>query len=227
MDKINILTWNTSLYLEKTNEPISEKYSSFANIVKKHLEKDNSIAFLQEIPYVSNETWQKHSLFNKLNSDFSNDKYDIEYNITSKNQIMMTVAITRKGEMKRNNAMINDNRTISIEFNGLHFTGIHAKNGADNKKYLNAIDNNDADIILGDFNSGNYLESENRDTFNQILKEYICICNMPTKITKTGRRTCIDHVFVREEMVTNCSNLIIHEEIKLSDHFPVTFEINK
>lgn len=88
------------------------------------------------------------------------------------------------------------------------------------------------DIILGDFNAGDYLECKSRDTYNSILKEdYVCICNIPTRIiaqkygTRGGEKTCIDHIFVNIEKITNCSSLIVHEEISFSDHYPITFKI--
>ena len=117
------------------------------------------------------------------------------------------------------------NRAIAVKFNGISFLSIHAQNDKDNKPYLEALPS-ETDFVLGDFNAGNYPDSENRETFNEILKDYICICNMPTKINKNGRRTCIDHIFVKKEKVTRCANLIVHEEIQLSDHFPITFEFN-
>ena len=53
---------------------------------------------------------------------------------------------------------------------------------------------------------------------------------MPTKEIRDKeknliRKSCIDHVFVHEKYVTHCSNLVVHEDIKLSDHYPITFEI--
>ncbi|MEY8391877.1 hypothetical protein AALA98_10965 [Lachnospiraceae bacterium 45-W7] len=110
--------------------------------------------------------------------------------------------------------------------------GLHAsaKNGEDNRNYLQSIKGN-ADIIVGDFNAGDYLESENRDIFNSILENHVCICNSPTKrvLSKGGkliRKTCIDHVFIRQCCVTKCSELKIHENILYSDHYPITFKFD-
>lgn len=56
------------------------------------------------------------------------------------------------------------------------------------------------------------------------------ICNLPTKEVrkttegdKVERKTCIDHIFVKREYVTKCSGLIVHDDIKISDHYPITF----
>jgi len=148
----------------------------------------------------------------------------------SESSFMMTVAIVSGSNFRE----LDDcylpvgrpkNRSIAVEFNNISFLGIHAETEEKNKPFLESI-NGKADVILGDFNAGNYLESENRAIFNKILTGHVCICNMPTKITESGRRTCIDHVFVKEDIITRCSKLIVHEEIKLSDHFPITFEID-
>lgn len=232
------MTWNTQLYeygniidKNKPKKPIDFiKCDEILKIVKEYLDKkENAIAVLQEIPYTSNITWKKHSIYEKILKTFKDDKYEIKFCKQTDKQILMTVAISLKDKIKplddsyfpANNKP--KNRAVAIDFNGISILGIHAENRNKNKPYLNSISGK-ADIILGDFNAGNYVESENRDTFNQMLKEHICVCNMPTKLTQSGRRTCIDHVFVRDNLVTRCSNLIVHEETKLSDHFPITFE---
>jgi len=216
------MTWNTSLYVEKTATPICRKYKSIANIVKGQLEKENAIIFLQEIPYCSNETWEKHTLYCALKTDFPEGKYDIKFTVSNKKQIMMTIAIAKKGTIESNNTACNDNRTISVKFNELELMGIHAKNGNQNKDYLESLNSSKAHIILGDFNAGDYEESENRDVFNAILKGYTNICNQYTTVFDTA----IDHIFVHNDIVSKCSNLIVHEEIKCSDHFPITFQID-
>ena len=227
---INIMTWNTSLYSEKTAQPFSKKCDIIFSVVKEQLRRENAVVFLQEIPYYSNETWEQHSLFSALSKEFSAENYDVLFNISNRKQIMMTIAIATKGSA----ILANDdvypngkptNRECAVIFKGLNILGIHARNAEDNEKYLKSI-NGRADIILGDFNAGNYLESENRILFNQILKNHICICNIPTRVDPfSERRTCIDHIFVREHLITRCSNLIVHENIKYSDHFPITFEL--
>jgi len=222
MTKICIMTWNTSLYVEKTISPICRKYKSIVNVVKGQLEKENSIAFLQEIPYCSNETWEEHTLYCALKKDFPADEYDIKFTVSSKKQIMMTIAIAKKNTIESNNTAYNDNRTISVKFKELELMGIHAKNGNQNKDYLKSLNNSNAHIILGDFNAGDYKKSENKDVFNGILKGHTNICNQCTTVFDTS----IDHVFVHNDIVSKCSNLIVHKEIKCSDHFPITFEIN-
>lgn len=139
---------------------------------------------------------------------------------------MMTIAIAKKGLIRLTNVPTNDNRTISVNFKGLEIMGIHAHTGDKNKDYLKSLNNSSADIILGDFNAGDYEASENRLIFNSILKGHKNICNQDTYTTANGHLTPIDHVFVHNDVVLKCSNLVVHNEIKHSDHFPLTLEID-
>ena len=228
--KMNLMTWNTSLYSELISPKDNPKFKLIINYVKTYLEKENSIVFLQEIPYCSRETWKEHPLFSELIRIFTEKDYKVGYNIFSINQIMMTIAIYKADstQLKNKKAYPNEkatNREYAVSFNDLLILGIHAKNGKDNEAYLESL-NSEADIVLGDFNAGDYTDSKNRHIFNKILQKHICICNMPTRVDeKTGKRTCIDHVLVRDNLVTKCSNLIVHEDISYSDHFPISFEI--
>lgn len=229
---INVMTWNTGI-TEMKNESCKFKLDGVLNYIKQFLEKNNSIVFLQQIPYKTkvNNSWIIDSKYEKIINELK-DKYQIICNSEFNDGYikMMTVAISAKGCMEE---ISNDfyplnaptSREIAVKFKDICFLGIHARNGIKNKEYLLSL-HGKADIILGDFNAGNYLESENRLTFNNILREHICVCNMPTKIVyKTRRKTCIDHVFIRDCYITKCNNLIVHDEIEFSDHYPITFEI--
>lgn len=112
-------------------------------------------------------------------------------------------------------------------------------NKTDMTEYLGNLNNcQNADIILGDFNAGDYerasstdakIFEDNRKAFRSLLRDtHVCICNMPTRVYWSNgklQKTCIDHIFVKRGLVTACSNLIVHEEIKYSDHYPITVEI--
>ena len=226
--KLNIMNWNTGITEFLDNK---ENCSQIIEYIKGWLcNNENAIAFLQQIVYKdSSNEWKMHEIFTRLQNEIISEGYEIKF--YKRSSFMMTIAIAKKGTMK----LLEDekfypkecpmNRAIAVKFNGISFLSIHAQSGEDNKPYLEALPS-ETDFVLGDFNAGNYPDSENRETFNEILKDYICICNMPTKINKNGRRTCIDHIFVKTEKVTRCANLIVHEEIQLSDHFPITFEFN-
>ncbi len=221
---VNVMTWNTGI---TENLYDYDKCNKILDYVDVFLKKENAIVFLQQIVYKDPQiNWIKHEIYNLLLEKFKT--YSIKF--YSESSFMMTVAIVSGNNFRE----LDDcylpvgrpkNRSIAVEFNNISFLGIHAETEEKNKSFLESI-NGKADVILGDFNAGNYLESENRAIFNKILTGHVCICNMPTKITERGRRTCIDHVFVKEDIITRCSKLIVHEEIKLSDHFPITFEID-
>ena len=220
---VNIMTWNTGI---TENLFDCDKCNKILDYVDEFLKKEDAIVFLQQIVYKDPQmNWAKHEICNVLLDKFQ--KYTVKF--YSRSSFMMTVAIASgEGFRELDDSFLPvgrpKNRSIAVKFHNLTFLGIHAENGKDNGPFLKSIPDK-ADVILGDFNAGNYLESDNRKIFNSILNRYVCICNMPTKITESGRRTCIDHIFVKKDIITRCSNLIVHEEIKLSDHYPITFEI--
>ena len=230
---LNIMTWNTGMTEWSNLSDTKNVYTQIVDFLKHFLENENPVVVLQQIPFKQklDGKWIKHPLFIQFCKDFSN--YKLYYNDKFNNGyiIMMTVIITLDNNTTTscNNTIypnsIATNREYAIICNGFSILGIHAANADKNKPYLESL-NGAADIILGDFNSGNYISSENRTTFNNLLKEHICICNTPTRIDPyTLRKTCIDHIFVRDCLITKCSNLIVHENIQLSDHFPITFKI--
>lgn len=236
--KIEIMSWNTAL---------TERIQGCENVIsyiKKFLEKKNSIAVLQQIPYKDKkeQDWVFNSTYISMRDTFSEvNGYNFLFNENYNDGYihMMTVVITKIEQIKEvnelfypNNKITSREKAVAIQSNGkerLIILGIHAKNGYQNNEYLKAINGN-ADIVLGDFNAGNYSESENILTFNSILKDHVCICNMPTKEIrdKDGRlkrKSCIDHIFVKRKLVSQCSDLIIHENICYSDHYPISFKI--
>lgn len=220
----NVMTWNTGITESLSNY---QNCAAILTYVANFLENGNAIVFLQQMVYKDRtKNWTTHDIFKMFLEKFK--KYSLEFHQES--SFMMTVAIASGNGLKKLGVEYlpdgrPENRSVAVEFNNISFLGIHAENGAKNKPFLSCI-NGKADVILGDFNAGNYPSSENREIFNQILNGHTCICHKPTKITKSGRRTCIDHVFVRDNLVADCANLIVHEEVILSDHFPITFEIH-
>ncbi len=222
---MKIITWNTELYIEKTLMPICKKYRMAVDVVREYLSEGDAVCFLQEIPYCSSETWEKHTLFLELQKDFPEKEYELIFNITSKKQIMMTVAIAKKGTIKKADCSgFNSNRMVTIRCKDtLQITGIHADNGKDNIRCLQSLNHCDSDIILGDFNAGDYEQSENREIFKQILGGHVCICNEITKWTQ--RPTPIDHVLVKKDIAPMCSKCNVQKEIKCSDHYPIFFEV--
>lgn len=221
MSKINAMTWNTSLYRENSSQPNMLKYNAAVKFIKDFMCKENPVVFLQEIPFCSNEDWREHSLYISLKEDFPENEYDLLFNVSRNTQIMMTIAIAKKGSLQIVDCDSNDNRTITVSFKEMHFTGVHAKNGAENKSYLDALLTCNSDIILGDFNAGDYKAAKNRIAFNALCENYIDICDEGT----TSRNRAIDHVLVRKDSSLECTDLSIHRDVTVSDHYPITFFI--
>lgn len=243
--KISIFDWNTALTEKNV---LSDDITTIIEFIYHYLEKDNSLAVLQQIPFKilsepRERIWRISPIYNRIIKVFSENEYKFFCNNFYNNGkvMMMTIVITKMKEFKPAdklfypNAKIT-NREVAIEIqykqNKENFVilGVHAKNGVQNKSYLKSINGN-ADIILGDFNAGDYLESENREIFNSILNEHVCICNMPTKEIKNIkgeliRKSCIDHIFIKRKFISKCSNFEIFENVKCSDHYPISFEIN-
>ena len=86
---LNILTWNTQLYEcgnqvgNKRKEIDTELFEEVIDLIDKHLNKDNAIAVLQEIPFVSNVTWKEHELFKMFKEHYDTEKYTVIYNVFS------------------------------------------------------------------------------------------------------------------------------------------------
>lgn len=233
---IEIMDWNTALTENNTNYIESFKY------IKEFLDRPNSIAILQQIPLKDPDNkWNLHEIYQTFLREFPIEEYFVFQNDSHNDGyiIMETVVITKMKNVKPADAKFYPtdtrlNRACAIKIikgtNDFVILGLHAsaKNRKDNRTYLQSI-KGDADVIVGDFNVGDYLESENRDVFINMLKKHVCICNLPTKRVlsngKLVRKTCIDHVFIKRCYVTKCSEFKIHESILYSDHYPITFKM--
>ena len=244
--KYSLMTWNTAL-TEVSDAAAKAKAKAVFKYVTDFLKDDNTIAVLQQIPYkkrVEVNCWIEDPLYTQFAEAFSEYKV---YKNTSYNDgfIRMLTVIVTKMQCEKDAKFITTNREAAVQIESSYSVfGLHAKNGGKNKTYLENLaphksdivlgdfNAEGADIILGDFNAGDYDKCENRDTFKSILEDYVCICNMPTKEIRyengeLERKSCIDHIFVKSGIVDRCSSLVIHEDIKISDHYPITFCIDK
>ena len=229
-----ILNWNTGLTEDTTN------LLDILQFIKTFLDRENTIAVLQQIPFKrKNEDgrWIYSDSYNEFVTTFSSGKYKIISNNTFNNGFifMQTVIVTRvKSFPPKNNDIytngIPTNREVAIEIeNAFSLLGIHAKYGKENLPYIKSI-SGIADVIVGDFNAGDYQGYPDWKTFRKILPTHVCICNLPTKyivdaMGKLIRKTCIDHIFIKRELITKCENVKVHDNIKFSDHYPITFNI--
>lgn len=229
-----ILNWNTGLTENATN------IFDILQFVKKFLERENTIAVLQQIPHkIKDEDgkWIYSNLYNEFVNVFPNKEYVVASNDVFNNGfiIMQTVIVTKVNAfLIKNNSIYSNgvatNREVAVEIeNAFSLLGLHAKAGKENLSYIKSI-NGVADVIVGDFNAGDYIEYAYWEIFRSILPSHVCICNLPTKRIENSkgeiiRETCIDHIFVKRELVTKCENVKVHRNITFSDHYPITFNI--
>lgn len=232
---MKIMTWNTALS-EGSNA------QAVINYVKPFIDQDNAVAVLQQIPYKDpDNNWTIFPTHAYFMAAFPENEYTIIQNTNHNNGFtrMLTIVVTRMtnvSELSTFPYKPTTNRECFVRIGDYYkLLGLHLHGDKRNADELRALNNKkDADIILGDFNAGDYDICQNRKVFCNILKGYVNICNTPTKIVtnktadgnKIIRKTCIDHVFVRREFITNCSSLIVHDDISISDHYPITFCID-
>lgn len=233
------MTWNTQLYQYGNNLFKQFKLDDGIKIlnqeielIKLHLKKENAIAVLQEIPYKSNITWKEHLIFTELNKFFSPHKYSILYNISNEKQIKMTVVIAEKGLILSNPEGLNNNCCVSFSVNNtdLDVLGLHSHNAFELRGWLSTNKTFRPNVLLGDFNSGNYIKEKNdnsiainRQNYLFLLEGFIDLCQ--GKYTHRIHKTHIDHIFLE---CTNSfldkhkySNVCIDRSVSLSDHYPI------
>jgi exonuclease III len=240
---INFMTWNTQLY-EYGNKSFKRKniddgkkiLSEQIEIVLSYLEKENSIVVLQEIPYKSNITWKEHELFVEFKNNFPENQYSLIYNVNNNYQIKMTVVISKKEFIKPNIEGVNNNCCVSFTINGtdLNVLGVHSHNAFELRELLFTKELVRPNIMLGDFNSGNYLKQNednkivvNRQNYLLLTEGYIDICQ--GEYTHHIYKTHIDHILLENsnEFLEKhkYNNVIVDRKITLSDHYPIYCEI--
>ena len=179
----NILNWNTAL--TEDNRYLDE----IVEYIREYLNTENAIAILQQIPYKDHSNnWEYHYVYNRLKETFPESEYTWKMNNSFNNGyiIMQTVLITKIKIIKECGASIYPNaeatnREVAVYVDDkFSILGIHARNGKDNLTYIQRI-NSGADIIVGDFNAGDYNEYTYCKEYRKILDSHVCICNMPTK----------------------------------------------
>lgn len=236
------MTWNTRLYMQgnkvgrNKEEVDSEKYEDVINVIKTHVNKEKGIAILQEIPYKSNITWKEHELFVKLKNDFPKNHYSLIYNVSTENQIKMTVVIAKNEVVQKNEDGINNNCCVSFFVNetDLNVLGVHSHNAFELREWLSAKESFHPIIMLGDFNSGNYLKEKNdneimvnRKNYLMITEGYIDICQ--GEYTYHIYKTHIDHILLKNSNGFHekykYKNVKVDREVILSDHYPIYCEI--
>lgn len=238
---LNIMTWNTQLYeygnkVGNTRKKIeNSKFEPIMEFVDKHLEKENAIVVLQEIPYKSNVTWKEHELFRCFREKYDANEYDVIFNISSISQIKMTVVLSKKGLIdKSSNKKHNCYVPFKIKGTDISALAVHSHNAFECRDYIRNDVQNQYNMILGDFNAGNYIKKEkdeeiaiNRQNYLLLLEGYNDICQGEYT---TVYKTFIDHILLASDydflMLHKCLNINVYRDVKLSDHYPIVFELS-
>ena len=236
-------------------QPVKKIDMSTFNIVvekvKKFLDsKNEAVAILQEIPFKCNiDGFKEHILFHKFLEFFPDDKYDMYYNVSSEKQIKMTVVLAKKiGSEKlicRKKEELNNNMCVSFGIKELDLSiiGVHPHNVNELLKWLQK--SGFPDIMLGDFNAGDYKKryedsnfKDNRDNYRKFILEYkytdICKGQNTRRMVfpnDSVYETPIDHVLIKNsselEKKYQCNNVEIERnEDNVSDHYPIYFELS-
>ncbi len=246
MSIINIKTWNVNWFRGiKSGSRYKEKdqsedcYNDITIDIKTFLNKENSVVFLQEVPYRSGETWSFNKYYTKLFEDFPGTIYEIATNITEKDFVVRTTAaISKKGLLKKiTNYKPCNNRTIGLMFGSMILLGIHMPTGFSEKdddmdnnmwneliNYTSKCKNEDRKLIIaGDFNA--FIGCKDILTENKYiqlcrnLKDLVSV-DTPTFIGKTA----IDHIMANFNTNQNY-HVKIQEECKWSDHKYIEVEL--
>ena len=111
-------------------------------------------------------------------------------------------------------------KNVEIDIEDVSIVGVHVPI---NKEYWNKLLNIKVDIILGDFNAGDYNKATKMSEYKTLLRMgYFDVCN---GVITTKYNTPIDHILVLNKYKDKCFNPTIHYDIRLSDHYPISFEL--
>lgn len=260
--QVNIMSWNTQLY-EYGNQiskhiPVKAidygKCIDVINIIRKHMEKNNAIAILNEIPLRCNVTNCEHIIWTILRDVFPMDQYTTLFNINAnvKNQIKTTVVIGPKDFVQIDNNGVNSSSEVfcncfvsfMIPSVGLSILAVHQslKKGGYISNKLGTNNTYNPDMIIGDFNAGDYTKKDedkdfmsNRDNYKSLLNMgYKDLCNgkctRQVDVNGYTYKTPIDHVLIKEEKCNPDQNILyscsIDDRVKLSDHYPIYCTVN-
>ena len=153
----------------------------------------------------------------------------------------MTFVIAKKELIEKLNDNQNLNSFVSfyIKPYDIPVVGVHSDNAYEMLTYLNKISFRPK-ILIGDFNSGNYLKDDqekdraiksNRINYLFVSEGYIDMCQ--GKYTLAYYKTQIDHILVENrnsflERLTY-ENATVDYQFKCSDHYPICwkFEISE
>lgn len=250
---IQFMSWNTRLYMQGNRIDNKQERIDIQNatqiiaIIKDHVDKQNGIAILQEIPYKINyryeniKKWENHPVYNMLIKTFPNTEYDVLFDESYKWRIIQTVIIAKRGLIQPNQKVQNNNIFYSFIVEDLECLGIHSDDSFEIRKWIagNSLHPN---LIAGDFNAGNYLLENkekdkgiaiNRQNFLLLLEGYIDIFQgkITTNYQNVAEQRQIDHVLLENSRKISekyeYKNIRVDTRISLSDHYPLYWTLVK
>ena len=152
----------------------------------------------------------------------------------------MTAVISKKGlivpgkKNPVNGVPLNCYVPFNIKNTDIKALAVHAHNAFECRNYLSC--NSHYNLILGDFNAGNYIKGSefadqemavNRQNYLLLTEGYIDLCQGEYT---TEYKTYIDHILLESSFdfisKHRYRNIIVNRNKKLSDHYPITFELS-
>lgn len=131
------------------------------------------------------------------------------------------------------NAKKKTNLYIPFKINSLELNvlALHAHNAFEVRQWLEQHEDYKPNIMLGDFNAGNYRKSKNdnaiavnRQNYLLLTEGYIDICQ---GLYTTKYKTQVDHILLENlyEFRYKYENVKVNYDIDISNHYPVYCDI--
>ncbi len=255
--EINFMSWNTGLYMQcnciahKQKDIDDKKSREIIDVVKKHIDKINGVAILQEIPYRLNSNykslkkWAIHPAFSLIESTFPKSDYDILYDDSNDWRIIQTIVIAKKGlispNQNKNKKTEKNNNFYNFKIGDLECLAVHSNNSFELREWIKS-NYLFPKLIAGDFNAGNYILEDkekdreisiNRQNYLLLSEGYIDLFQgiFTTNYGDTTEPRQIDHVLVENSYIFkqkyDYKNVVVDTKICESDHFPLYWTLIK
>ena len=222
-NKLTIFSWNVNYRNGKTDENVNKIL---------HAASKHTITILQE---VNEELFT--SLKEKLGVDYQiftgYDKNQYKANFITMVILKCHAAEFLKVKKIENIGIDYMNRFVKIKFtvndNDFNLLGLHSSNAYELIQWLDEQQGFVPDIMIGDFNSGNYIKSNEEKEFQLNRTNYQIVSTgyydaVQGKYT-TEYMTQIDHILIKNvaEFWKNFDvKATVDDTVKLSDHYPIS-----
>lgn len=244
--EINLMSWNTELYIYGTRDKNGKIIKPFENapaneiiqIVNNFIcSKENPIVVLQEIPFKrknENYKWERNEHFNSVKKFVEENGFEM-FCLDSDEEyhIKMTVIIAKKGFLEEARSIKKSNKFVPVKIKktNLEILGVHSDNAFELHEWIKQQKIYNPSIIIGDFNSGNYVKSQNdeniavnRANYQMLTAGYIDACQ-GRYTTRYKEPTQIDHIHIKNSFEFNNRYTLkdagVDDTITYSDHYPI------